>query len=223
VAFIMRGVFGGSMSPGMRGLDIDGFVHTVNGWACHFVNIGGEGLHARNTVGAANVPSFITMDDFECDYPQLECARLDAGVRMFFSNSQLNGSRSRSGIYVGGGVKSCTFTGGFVSGCQQAGVAIAGQDVAITGMNFLFNSSDEFGGSRGVYPGILVGGTSRGVVVTGCRSGDTEHADYQRYGCQIDTGADDFVVAGNNLRNNRNPGVINGAGTGPTKLIVNNI
>jgi Pectate lyase superfamily protein len=223
VAFIMRGVFGGSRSLGMRGLDIDGFVHTVNGWACHFINIGGEGLHARNTVGATNVPSFITMDDFECDYPELECVRLDVGVRMFFNNSQLNGSRSRSGIYIADGVKSCTFTGGFVSGSREAGIAIAGQDVAVTGMNFLFNSSDEFGGSRGVFPGILLGGTSRGSVVTGCRSGDAAHSDYQRYGCQVDTGADDFVVVGNNFRNNVKEGVINGAGSSRRKLISHNI
>jgi hypothetical protein len=223
VAYLMRAVFGGAMSPGMRGLDIDGFVHTINGWACHFVNIGGEGLHMRNTIGAAQGPAFLTMDDFECDYPLLECVRLDVGLRVAFNNMQVNGARTRAGIFVGNLVKTCSFTGGFVSGSQQAGIAIAGRDVAVTGMNFLFNSSDEFGGARGVYPGILVGGTSRGVVISGCRSGDADSWNFQRNGLQIDTGADEFVVTGNNFRNNVNPGVLNGAGTGTAKLVTNNI
>jgi hypothetical protein len=223
VANLFRTVFGGARSIGMKGLDVDGFVQTVNGWAVHFVNIGAEAVLARNSVGALDSPAFFTFDDLECDYPELECVRLDAGVRMNFKNVQLNGSRSRAGIYINDGVKTSTFAGGFVSGSRQAGLAIAGQDVTVSGMQFLFNSSDQFGGARGVYPGILVGFTSRGVSVTGCRSGDAATSDYQSFGCQVDTGADDFVITGNNFRNNLNPGVNNGAGTGATKLIVNNI
>jgi hypothetical protein len=223
VANIFRAVVGGARSVGMRGMDIDGFVHTVNGWAVHLVNIGAEGVHARNSVGASNVPSFFTFDDLECDYPELECIRLDVGMRMNFNNVQLNGSKSRAGIYINDGVKTSTFTGGFVSGSQQAGIAIAGQDVTVTAMQFLFNSSDEFGGSKGNYPGIILGFSSKGVTVTGCRSGDASTWNYQSYGCQVDTGADDFVITGNNFRNNINFGVKNGAGVGPTKLIVNNI
>jgi len=223
VCSLTRVVFGGALSLGMRGIDVDGFVHTVNGSSVHCVNIGGEALHTRNTVGAPEVPSFITMDDFESDFAQLEAVRLDLGARIFFTNSQIHGSRTRAGIYVAGGVKSCSFTGGFVSGSQQAGIAIAGRDVTVTGMNFLLNSSNQFGGALGVYPGILVGGSSRGTVVTGCRSGSADNPAFQSWGCQVDTGADDFVVTGNNLRNNVNSGVINGAGTGPTRLVANNI
>jgi hypothetical protein len=223
VANLFRVVFGGTRSLGMRGVDVDGFVHTVNAWAVHLVNIGAEGLHARNTVGASNGPAFFTFDDFEADYPELECVRLDVGVRMNFNNVQLNGSKSRAGIYINNGVKTSTFTGGFISGSHQAGIAIAGQDVTVNGMQFLFNSSDEFGGAKGAYPGILVGGTSRGVVISGCRSGDAATSNYQSYGCQVDTGADDFVITGNNFRNNIFSGVNNGAGSGATKLLANNI
>ena len=223
VANLFRTVFGGTRSIGMKGIDVDGFVHTVNGWAVHLVNIGAEGLHARNSVGASNIPSFFTFDDFECDYPELECVRLDVGVRMNFNNVQLNGSKSRAGIYISDGVKTSTFTGGFVSGSRQAGMAIAGQDVTVTATQFLFNSSDEFGGSKGAYPGIIVGFSSKGVTVTGCRSGDAATWNYQSYGCQVDIGADDFVIIGNNFRNNINGGVNNGAGSGSTKLVAYNI
>ena len=60
-------------------------------------------------------------------------------------------------------------------------------------------------------------------LLTGCRSGDAATSNYQSFGCQVDTGADDFVITGNNFRNNINAGVNNGAGTGPTKLVATNI
>jgi hypothetical protein len=221
VANLFRAVFGGERSSfGMKGIDVDGWVHTVNGWAVHFVTIGAEGLHARNTVSALDIPSFFTFDDLECDFPELECVRLDVGQRMNFNNLQLHGSKSRAGIYISDGVKTSTFTGGFVSGSCQAGIAIAGQNVTVTGMQFLSNSS----GAKGAYPGIIVGFSSKGVTVTGCRSGDAATSNYQSYGCQVDTGADDFVITGNNFRNNINAGVNYGVGIiGPTKLVANNI
>jgi hypothetical protein len=222
-AFLMRCVFGGPTSPGMRGLDIDGFVHTVNGWVCHFVAIGGEAMHTRNTVGAPNIPSFITMDNFEADFPQLEGVRLDVGERIFFNNMQIHGSKSRAGIHIEPGVRTCAFTGGFVSGCQRAGIYIDGRDVVLTGVNVIFNSSNEFGGELGSYPGILIGQRSRGTVVTGCRSGYAKHPNYQSHGCHIEAGADDFVVVGNNFRNNAHPGVRNDAGRDDTKLEANNL
>ena len=223
VAFLLFCTFGGRTSLGMRGLDIDGFVHTVNGWACHFITLGGEALHTRNTIGAPNIPCFITMDNFEADFPALEAVRLDVGERIFFNNMQIHGSKSRCGIFIGAGVRTCSFTGGFVSGCREAGFAIGGRDVALSGVNVLFNSSREFGGARGVHPGILVGKPSRGTVITGCRSGDAEHPDWQRVGCHVEAGADDFVITGNNFRNNKEAGVSNEAGSGEAKLIANNI
>jgi hypothetical protein len=222
-AFLMRCVFGGPTSPGMCGLEVDGFVHTVNGWACHFVALGAEAMRTRNTVRAQNVPSFITMDNFEADFPQLEAVRLDVGERIFFNNMQIHGSKERCGIYIGAPVRSCSFTGGFISGCRQAGIAIAGRDVALTGVNVIFNSSDEFGGAHGTHPGILIAKPSRGTVVSGCRSGYAEHPDWQSHGCAIEAGADEFVVVGNNFRNNAKPGVANDAGNGDTKVIANNL
>jgi hypothetical protein len=222
-AFLMRCVFGGPTSHGMCGLDIDGFVHTVNGWACHFVALGAEAMRTRNTVRAKNIPSFITMDNFEADFPQLEAVRLDVAERVFFNNMQIHGSKERCGIYIGPRVRSCSFTGGFVSGCRQAGIAIGGRDVAVHGVNAIFNSSNEFGGAHGAHPGILIGKGSRGTVITGCRSGYAEHPDWQSYGCAIEAGADEFVVVGNNFRDNARPGVANEAGTGDGKLVANNL
>lgn len=217
-------VLGGSRNPGMVGILVDGFVHTVNGWGVHFVGIGGQALLTQNSFGAEEDPSFFTFDDLECDYPDRECIRLNAGQRYFFVNPQLHGTRgATSNIYINGNVRGVSFTGGFSTGAQQAGIAIAGRDVTISAMHFYANSNPQFGGSKNIYPGILLGSTSRVVTVTGCRSGQEATSDYQSSGCQLDTGADGFVVVGNDFRYNVRGAINNGTGTGPSKLAANNI
>ena len=68
-------------SVGMKGVDIDGFVHTVNLSKVGIGVSGAEALIARNSVAASNVPTFITANDLEIEFPQLECIRLDAGIK----------------------------------------------------------------------------------------------------------------------------------------------
>jgi hypothetical protein len=217
-------VMGGQRKPGIVGLDIDGFVHTVNGWGVHLINVGGQGLIAQNTLGAENDPNFFTFDDFECDYPDRECIRLDAGHRFFFANAQINGARGpASNVFIGPKVSSVAFTGGFSSGAQHSGIAIEGSDVNLSAMHFHFNSSPEFGGSKNAHAGILLGPNSRDVTVTGCRSGQKATRDWQSVGCQIEKTADGFVILGNDFRYNVTPGVKNRAGRGPSKIIANNI
>lgn len=217
-------VSGGDRTAGILGIDIDGFVHTVNGWGIHFVNIGAQALLARNTIGAELAPAFFTFDDLECDYPDLECIRLDAGERFFFNNPQLHGTRgAASNIYIGESVRGVSFTGGFSTGAQQAGIAIAGSDVTVSAMHFYANSNPQFGGAKDAYPGILLGHTSRDVAINGCRSGQESTGDYQSSGCQVDTRADSFVIVGNDFRHNVRPSVNNGAGRGSSKVIKHNI
>jgi len=211
-------VCGGARTPGTIGIDVDGFVHTVNGWGVHFVNIGAQALLARNSLGAEHTPAFFTFDDLECDYPSRECIRLDAGLRFFFNNAQLHGSQGASNILIGESARSVSFTGGFSTGARDAGIAIDGRDVAVSAMHF--NSNSAGGPNR--YPGILLGHSSRDVTVTGCRSGADTTAGWQSSGCQIDTRADGFVIVGNDFRHNL-LGVNNGAGAGPSRLVANNI
>jgi hypothetical protein len=215
---------GGIRQDGIMGLDIDGFVHTVNGTGVYLVGIGGQGLWARNTLGAENNPSFFTFDDFECDFPDLGCIRLDAGEHFYFTNTQIHGTRrAASNIHIGPEVRGVSFTGGFSTGAQQAGIRIEGRDVALSAMHFHANSSPQFGGAKNVHPGIFLAETARDVIVTGCRSGQAESPDFQSCGCQIDPSADGFVITGNDFRHNVLPGVDNGAGIGPSKVIANTI
>lgn len=206
-------------SVGMKGVDIDGFVHTVNLTRVGIGVSGAEALIARNSVGADDVPTFITASDLEIEFPQLECIRLDAGIKCSFATSMLHGSISRDNVYVGRACRNIDFTGGTSTGACQSGIAVAGRDVSITSMRFDTNCQV---GSTGPYPGILVGGTSNGVVVTGCRSGNLDTPSSQRYGIQVDTGADNFCIAGNVFTNNRLGSHIIGTSLAANRVYENN-
>ncbi len=211
-------VCGGARKAGMIGIDIDGFVHTVNGWGVHFVSIGAQALLARNSLGAENPPAFFTFDDLECDYPGMECIRLEDGIRFFFNNVQVHGSQGAANIFVGRKARSVSFTGGFSTGAWDAGISIGGHDVALSAMHFNTNSA----GAHSRHPGIFVRQYAREVTITGCRSGGEASAGWQAAGCLIEQGADGFVVTGNNFRHNVR-GIINGAGFGPSRVVANNV
>ena len=212
------------LSPGMSGVDIDGFVHTVNLTKVGIGNSGATALLVRNSVRSIDVPTFITAYDLEIEFPQLECIRLDAGVKCSFTSCVLHGSKSGANIFAGAACRGADFTGGCSTGAHESGIAIAGKEVAVSSMRFSQNNQM---GVSAPFPGILVGGSSRGVVIAGCRSGEVEPGGTQRFGCQVDTGADEFCITGNNFVNNRNSGGITGviSGAGPltaTRVIANN-
>jgi hypothetical protein len=47
--------------------------------------------------------------------------------------------------------------------------------------------------------------------VTGCRSGDAASSTFQRHGIQIDTGATNFIVSNNDVRDNVTSGIADGS------------
>ncbi len=233
-------VLGGTRQPGMVGIEVDGFVNTVNGWGVHFIGIGAQALLVHNTIDPdpkhpEQNPIFFTFDDLECDYPTRECIRLDAGEHFFFNNVQLHGSQEVCNIYIGEKTRSVSFTGGFSSGAAQAGICVAGQDIAISAMHFSCNNQ-----SHGPYPGILLGSSSRYVTVMGCISGDRDDTQgldscankdpktgkwtgVQDHGCQIDIGAKEFIIIGNIFRHNHNHGINSFGAPLPPDRVANNI
>ncbi len=217
-------VHGGARHEGITGLDIDGYVHTVSGQNIYLVAVGGKALWGHNTLGAENNPSFFTFDDLEADYPDGEAIRLEAGEHFYFTNTLVHATRTAaSNIDLGPEVRGATFTGGFSTGSHQAGIHIRGRSIAVTGMHFHANSSPEFGGKKNTFPGILLGRESRDVLITACHSGREAVRDYQSHGCEVEEGADRFLIANNNFAHNVTPGIKNPAGPSPTRLIANNL
>ena len=214
-------VMGGNYVNGQDGLVIDGFVHTVVGTHVFAVNIGGRPIHCLNSVGASDVPTFITMLDYEADYCKL-ATYFETGQVAELASSTMNGSRADHGVIVGSGWTDMRINGGRYTGCALSGILIGNSGTIIKGAKISANSSNEFTGTLNTYPGILIGGGSSGAIITGCRSGDASTSTYQRCGVQIDTGATNFIITDNDFRHNATAGLINGS-TATDGKIFNNI
>ena len=218
-------VFGGDPQPSVppttpppdrHGLIIDGAVYTVSAHKIYFIHIEGAALWIRNSLHDRN-PEFATIFGLEAEFMRYEGIRIECGQRFYFTDALLHGSRQRSNIVVSDRVNTTAFHGGFSTGGHLAGIDIFGRQVGVYGMDFLANS----GVAQGAWAGIVLEAQSRMVTITGNRCGDPDNRT-QSYGIQINSGADQFAVTGNALFNNVNRGVLNGAGTGPSRIVENN-
>jgi hypothetical protein len=205
-------VMGGNYVDGQDGLVIDGFVHTVSGTHVYAINVGGKPLHALNSVGATDIPSFLTFFDLETDYCK-SAVYLQTCQVVELVACTINGARADHGVFIGNGCIDARINGGRFTGSALAGIAVSNAGTIIRGAKLAFNSSNvsPVTGTLNTYPGILIGGTSSGVVVTGCRSGDAATSTFQRHGIQIDTGATNFIVSNNDVRDNATSGIADGS------------
>jgi hypothetical protein len=215
--------FGGAVPANiMHGILVTGSVHTVNFSKVGISNTSAKGLYVKVGGTASEYPAFVTANDLEIEFCQDECIFLDKCENCSFGGTIVHGSKAKNNIYIGPNAVNLDFTGGSSSGAWLSGMAADGKTVTVTSMRFHTNNQNN--PATGVYPGILVGGSSTGVVVTGCRSGwqPATGLPHQRYGCQIDTGAANFCVVGNVFTNNRDGAIINGAGTSSSKIVDHN-
>lgn len=215
-------VMGGTYVDGQDGLVIDGFVHTVAGSHVYAINVGGKPLHALNSVAASDIPTFLTFFDFETDYCK-NSVYLQTCQVVELVACTINGAREDHGVFVASGCIDARINGGRFTGNKLAGIAVANAGTIIRGAKLAANSSNvaPVTGTLNTYPGILVGGTSSGVVVTGCRSGDAASSTFQRHGIQIDTGATNFIVSNNDVRDNATSGIADGS-TATNGYVINN-
>ncbi len=215
-------VMGGTYVDGQDGLVIDGFVHTVAGSHVYAVNVGGRPLHALNSVGASNIPSFLTFFDFETDYCK-NSVYLQTCQVVELVACIINGAREDHGVFIASGCIDARINGGRFTGNKLAGITVGNAGTIIRGAKLAANSSNvaPVTGTLNTYPGILIGGTSSGVVVTGCRSGDAASSTFQRHGIQIDTGATNFIVSNNDVRDNATSGIADGS-TATNGYVINN-
>lgn len=209
-------VFEGSQSPlphDRHGLIVDGAVSTVSAHKLYFIAVNGAGLWVRNNIEAKAAPQFMTIYGLEADFPRYEGIRLERGQRFYFTDTQIHGSKTRTNVLIDEPVNTVSFKGGFSSGAHLAGMDIFGRQISVESMDFLANSGIE----AGLWAGIVLEDSSRMVTVSGNKCGDP-HNVTQSFGIQINTRADQFAVTGNVLFHNVKGGLLNGAGTGPSKV-----
>lgn len=206
IQFIGITVSGDSLGAGTHvpnALELDGFVNTINGHHCNFVQCG-RGLYCHNTQGATQRAEFVMMYDMEVDFPLNECVRIDYHDACYFSDAYMHGSINGQNVQINTNSPSTTtnisFIGGNCTGAKLAGMYLNGNYTRIVGMIVTDNSL----AGNGLYPGIEIGPNSEGVVVTGCNIGAEAGfvAATQSYGVLIDSGAVQYNVQGNNLLGN---------------------
>lgn len=206
----------GKPLPDRHGLIIDGAVVTVSAHKIYFVHVEGAALWIRNSMHERN-PEFATIHGLEAEFMRYEGIRIECGQRFYFTNALLHGSQQRSNIVIFDPVNSVSFHGGCSTGAHLAGIDIFGRQISVQGMDILANS----GIKAHEWAGIVLEGSSRMVNLCGNKCGDPDNVT-QSYGIQINSNADQFAVTGNVLFHNKHPGVLNGAGTGTSKVVFHN-
>jgi hypothetical protein len=118
-----------------------------------------------------------------------------------------------------------TFTDSRVinNGGQGFNVTSGAADINIAGGIFAGNCLASAGCTNGGAYGILLTGTN-GFRISGVRAGTTAgQSNTQGYGILINTGCDNYIVTGNDTRLNVWGGIVNVPGTGPTRVLANNL
>ncbi|WP_080819367.1 hypothetical protein [Agrobacterium deltaense] len=207
-------ICGGSTAPGMDGLFVDGFCHTITADRFYAVTVGRNALTVQNTIGD-HIPSFLKFLDFQSDYAE-RCAvdALSASDISFFS-PYMHGSKGWNNLNAAPGVEDLKILGGRITSAAQHGAFIFSDTCLIEGTNFRHNSEK----TASVYSGIYLGPSARNTRINAVRSGSSS----QKWGVAIDQSSDRFNVCGNDFTGNSVTGVYNGAGTGQTKIVSDNI
>lgn len=160
----------------------------------------GRGLLVKKTTGT-NSPQFVTAYDFQVDFPLHEAVRLlDSARSIYLTDLYTHGSVDADGVYIDSSVHDVSIQNGKIDDHYKCGVNALGRYIRIANAQISNNSK---AGSAS-YPGIAIGAASIGVNIIGGLSGQWlgYAANLQSYGVDIAAGAQAYVVAGTNLRNN---------------------
>ena len=218
--------FSGSQSPATAtspiGLLIDGNVATCD--LRHFAMVNGR--HGILIENLANVtpPAFITGYDIQIDYPYSDGIKAYASYNvirsLMFTDLYINGSLAGAGVYLDSTVEHASIQGAKISGNYTYGIYANSRYTHIANCNI---STNSLAGSA-LYPGVLIGGNSIGVSMTGCLSGQWVGyaAELQSYGVQINAGAQSYNVVGNNLRLNVTAAYLDNANDSTSVIFSNN-
>lgn len=188
------------------------------------INVAGAaGGWMQHTLGG-DAPYGLTCQNVWIDDTIGDCFAWQAGGIVSFTDCHFNESVAGRGITGFGTVTGgLTMTGGRVWKNALDGIQLPPKDgagVTLQGVKVNGNGVK----AANTYAGILVPAGLKGAVIQGCFAGtDAGGGGTQKYGINIVGGADDFAVTGNILRGNGTAGLFNGAGTGPSKIVANNI
>lgn len=185
-----------------HGLVVDGFVNTVSAQKMYLTAVDGHGLWIRNTIGASHGPEFGSFYGIEADYNYDSAIFIESGDVYHFTDSLINGTLSNSNIFLNVGVNRISFQGGFSSNANRAGFDSFATQLTIANVDVVCNSNPGQGGTAGTWSGIALESTSRTITLTGNKSGCPGAPSLQKFGIEVNNGADQYAITGNALGNN---------------------
>lgn len=213
---------GYATSGNVHGIIIDGALQTVDFDGACLTAIDGRAVWIRHTVGASYAPAFVTLRALQTDFSYYEAVLMEAGNRNDLVACTLNGAKNSSNIYVGSAVKGTRVEAGTLSGAKLGGIDIFGQEISVTGTHVTDNSAPAQGGTAGAWPGIAIESSARSILVTGANCGSVTNPTFHSYGVQINAGADDYAVTGNQCKYTVG-GIYHGNSASNSRVVANNV
>jgi hypothetical protein len=212
-------------AAGANTIIIDGGVESSSWNECDFVNSAnndtsgtGAVLTLRATDYATSPPRFNTFQAcfFDSHGTGLSAS---AGKDITFVQCWFSARPNQGALVSGSACENFVFEGCRFENCGNHGLSITnGTDHQVIGCTAVSNDTRAGGAS-----GFNVSGVT-GLVFVGNRAYNrASFGGSQDYGLVLVSGVDQFVVTNNDLRGNATGGISNGAGTGTTKIVYNNL
>lgn len=186
------------------------------------INSAVTGVLLNNTLSGI-APQSVKIVNSLIDHSVRDCIQGNFGMEMTVENTDLHWSATGRGATLGSGM-----TGALaVRGCHVwanalNGIAFGGGNARLQLHGNRVNNNSV--AAPNTYAGIWAVPNSKRLSIKDNFAGDDPWGGTaQKYGIQIDAGSDNFIVTGNECLGNGTAGLFNGAGTGPTKLVANNL
>jgi Pectate lyase superfamily protein len=187
------------------GVIMDGYCNTLEAVTLDIVTPG-VGIDIRNTLGGANLPLFFHGWNVEVDFPSHQALKITAGSEHHFTDGYFQGSTGDDGVYIGAAASIVSLKGCQITGHNQNGVNVLGQNVALTACRINANSL----AGAGTYDGVVVGASAQGFTMAGGSCGGNT----QRYGVNAVAGAQRIAIAGVDLIGNLTKAFVDNTGGG---------
>lgn len=179
---------------------------------------GGYGLLVEDDdPGANSEPLFTRTVNFQADHIEISGIRLAGGAAGRFTHTFITSTSSGPGVDIASTYSgNWEFNGGEISGISGHGISVGVGDGVITGMQIgaIASGSDCINVAASVTDFNLIGNSF----------GDMYAADsIARYGINIGSSCDRYVVVGNRCLGNTTGSINNVPGTSTTRVVANNI
>jgi len=216
-----RWIWLGTMN--VAGLLIDSCSYHVDVMNCKFLT-SWNAVRITDSINAAgSISKYIHLHNLESDHCYQDVIYIAAGEIITIDKCQLEASPVGRGIYIYSTCKGVVdISGNYIYAMSAEGIKVE------SGPKYISIRGNKIGGngkySSNTLSGINIGASTTDFQIVYNRCGPVyDSGGTQKYGIEIATGANNYVVTGNNTLGNGTGGILNTPGTSATKVVTNNI